>query len=93
MLNRITVKLVVKGRVQGVSYRASMQAKAAQHGVDGWVRNRGDGSVEALLQGDEEEVRLVLVWARLGPPSAEVSEVEEDLLDSCPPLSGFQITS
>jgi acylphosphatase len=62
------MKLVVKGRVQGVSYRASMQAKAALHGVDGWVRNLGDGSVEALLQGDEGDVRRVLEWSRLGPP-------------------------
>jgi acylphosphatase len=87
------MKLVVKGRVQGVSYRASMQAKAALHGVDGWVRNLGDGSVEALLQGDEGDVRRVLEWSRLGPPGAEVTEVVEELLESCPRLDGFQITS
>ena len=92
-MNRISVKLVVKGTVQGVSYRSSMQVKATQHGVDGWVRNCGDGSVEALLQGDEEDVKKVLRWSRIGPPNAEVSEVQEELLDSSPRLDGFQITS
>ena len=92
-MNRISVKLLVRGSVQGVSYRSSMQAEAARHGVDGWVRNLGDGSVEALLQGDEDEVKQVLKWSRLGPPNAEVSEVEEELLDSCPRHTGFRITS
>ena len=50
-------------------------------------------SVEALLQGDEEDVKQVLKWSRIGPPNAEVSEVEEELLESCPRLDGFQITS
>ena len=51
-----------------------------------------DGSVEALLQGDEEEVRRVLDWARLGPPLANVTEVEEEFLDLYPRQKGFRIT-
>jgi len=86
------LRVVFRGRVQGVSFRAATLEKANVHGVEGWVRNRSDGSVEALLQGDEEEVRRVLDWARLGPPLAEVTEVEEETLDLYPRQEGFRIT-
>ncbi len=90
--NRVSVRIVVRGRVQGVSFRAATLEKATIHGVEGWVRNRSDGSVEALLQGDEEEVRRVLDWARRGPPLASVTEVEEEVLDVYPPQKGFRIS-
>ena len=62
--------------MQGVFYRESMCRKAAELGVTGWVRNRRDGSVEAMLQGDEETVQRMLEWARRGPEMAQVTDME-----------------
>ena len=70
-----TVHVSVAGRVQGVGYRDGMCAQAGRHGVRGWVRNRRDGSVEAVLQGDAKAIEAVLAWARRGPPAAHVTEV------------------
>ena len=69
--------LVVTGRVQGVGYRDALCAQAERHAVTGWVRNRSDGSVEALLQGSEADVAAVTAWARQGPRLARVAEVRE----------------
>lgn len=88
---RKTIKIVVKGRVQGVSFRASLHERAVRLRVDGWVRNRPDGSVEALLQGDVESVRRVVEWARVGPPMAEVSAVAEEALEQYPHQIGFRV--
>ena len=88
---RVTVRIHVHGRVQGVSFRAALQQKAVDHGVVGWVRNSGDGSVEALLQGEKESVRLVTEWARTGPPRASVASFFEDRVDDHPALEGFSV--
>ncbi|MCS4540415.1 MAG: acylphosphatase [Thaumarchaeota archaeon] len=72
----VCVHLKVRGRVQGVFFRASMNDVAVANGVVGWVRNNLDGSVEALLQGREESVKAVEDWARNGPPGARVDSVE-----------------
>jgi acylphosphatase len=70
-----TVHVSVAGHVQGVGYRDGMRLQAERQGVRGWVRNRRDGSVEAVLQGDAAAVEAVLAWARRGPPSARVTHV------------------
>ncbi|MEN6585394.1 MAG: acylphosphatase [Sulfuricella sp.] len=72
---RVTKLLRLYGRVQGVFYRESMCRKAAELGVTGWVRNRRDGTVEAMVQGDEEAVRRMLEWARRGPEMAQVTDM------------------
>jgi acylphosphatase len=66
----------VKGRVQGVFFRAWTQQQARDLGVAGWVRNAGDGSVEAHLEGDEAAIKALIQRMHEGPPSAEVERVE-----------------
>jgi len=68
--------LVVRGRVQGVGFRESMRGVAARLGLDGWVRNRLDGSLEALVRGRERDVEAFVTWARHGPPGAQVDGLE-----------------
>lgn len=77
MSERVTRRLAIRGRVQGVGYRYSMVEAAGRFGVAGWVRNRADGSVEALVQGPPDAVEAIVAWARRGPPGARVDEVEE----------------
>lgn len=72
-------RLVVTGRVQGVCYRASMAREAQRLGVTGWVRNRSDGSVEAMVAGTPEQVAAITNWARCGPPAAVVEHVAVEL--------------
>lgn len=68
--------LAIHGRVQGVFYRDSMRREAQRLGVAGWVRNRSDGTVEAVVQGDANEVDAIVRWARRGPEHARVERVE-----------------
>ena len=67
---------VVHGTVQGVFYRASAEQEAQRLGVDGWVRNRSDGSVELVVEGDDAAVEQMLAWARRGPARAEVTHID-----------------
>lgn len=66
----------VTGRVQGVGYRAFVQRAALTHGVEGWVRNRRDGSVEAVLAGAADMVELVVEACRKGPYAARVENID-----------------
>jgi len=72
----VTRRLFISGRVQGVNYRESMRAEAERLGVAGWVRNRRDGRVEALVQGAPHSVDALIAWAHKGPPAARVTDVE-----------------
>lgn len=67
--------LRITGVVQGVGYRASFERQARALRLSGWVRNRSDGSVEAVVHGDAEAVEKILAWSRRGPPAARVSDV------------------
>ena len=71
----VTRHLHIHGRVQGVGYRASMAHQAHALGLAGWVRNRLDGSVEAVVQGPEPAVAKIVEWARRGPGLARVERV------------------
>jgi acylphosphatase len=71
-----TLHLDIRGRVQGVWFRESMRREAEALGVSGWVRNAADGSVEAVIQGDDASVARLVDWCRHGPPLARVDHVE-----------------
>lgn len=73
--------LVITGRVQGVGYRASFEARARALGLSGWVRNRIDGSVEAAICGEAQAVDDMIAWARRGPAPARVDHVAIDDID------------
>lgn len=70
-----TVRAVISGRVQGVWYRAWTQKKAIALGLAGWVRNRSDGSVEALFSGPDDSVDTMLAKCKKGPPLARVDAI------------------
>lgn len=85
----IARRLEIHGLVQGVSYRASAAAQARRLALAGWVRNRRDGSVEALVSGPPAAVEAFTAWARRGPPAARVSRVEVFAAEPAP--SGFSV--
>ncbi len=83
-------RLLISGRVQGVGYRAWMVAEAERLGIAGWVRNRTDGTVEALVDGEEDAVEELLRACRRGPRLARVDAIKEVQAD--PPGSpGFRV--
>jgi acylphosphatase len=83
-------RVVVHGRVQGVFFRDSVQRRARQHGVAGWITNRWDGAVEAVFEGEPEAVERLVDFMRDGPRGAEVERVEvsEEEPES---LTGFEV--
>jgi acylphosphatase len=70
------VRLTIRGRVQGVGYRAFVDDEASARGLKGWVRNRRDGAVEALVAGEPQAVEAMIAACRRGPRSARVDAVE-----------------
>ena len=73
----VMVQVIIRGRVQGVGFRAWTEVTALELGVGGWVRNRRDGSVEALFAGSQEAVRTMIDLCRDGPPGARVDAVDQ----------------
>lgn len=82
-------RVVIDGRVQGVGYRDWMVREAARLGVHGWVRNRRNGTVEALVAGEEAAIQALLSLCRRGPPAAQVTSITEDFAES-PEEPGFR---
>jgi len=70
------IRIFVKGKVQGVFFRQALKVKAKQNNVVGWVKNLPDGRVESVLEGDEEDVNVVVEWCHGGPANARVEDVE-----------------
>ena len=83
-------RVLVRGRVQGVFFRDSTRRMAASRGVSGWVRNRPDGAVEAVLEGDPADVEAIVSFCGRGPRGAEVETVEQTE-EQPEGLSGFEI--
>jgi acylphosphatase len=84
-------RAIVSGRVQGVGYRASAAHEARRLGVQGWVRNRPDGTVEVDAQGDETVLEFFLVYLRQGPLGARVKLVDVEWLPALSDLGSFEI--
>lgn len=85
---RMAVRLLIDGRVQGVGYRAWLAREAGRSRLDGWVRNRSDGRVEALLVGDAAAIDRLIVRCKVGPALARVEQVEIARTDETAP-AGF----
>jgi acylphosphatase len=86
-----TLHLVIHGRVQGVYFRNTMQREAQYLAVSGWVRNRVDGTVEAVVHGDSGAVDAMVRWAHRGPELARVERVAVDPTDGT--YTNFEIIS
>lgn len=69
-------RVLISGKVQGVFYRANARDEARRLGLAGWVKNLPDGRVEAVVEGEEEQVKKLIDWCHQGPPGAVVRDVE-----------------
>jgi acylphosphatase len=84
--------LVINGKVQGVFFRAETEKYARTHGLNGWVRNLDDGSVEAVMQGEEAAIYAFITWVNEeGPPLAEVREVSVKWRDTGEQFGDFEV--
>lgn len=86
---RKSVHVIITGKVQGVSYRAWTVQTANGLGIDGWVRNRQDGTVEAVFSGEAHTVQAILEACKKGPPAARVSHIAVEDTQP-PPGRGFR---
>jgi acylphosphatase len=89
----MVVRLRIHGRVQGVWYRGWLVEQAVAHAVCGWVRNRADGTVEALLAGDDSAVRALIERCHEGPRLARVTSIEESPEKALPPPGFVQLST
>lgn len=85
------VHVVVRGRVQGVYFRASTRDQARQLGLAGWVRNCADGSVELLAEGETAKLEQLITWCHSGPRGAAVSEVTAEWQATVGEFVGFVV--
>ena len=91
MADEERVHVFASGRVQGVAFRDSTRSQAEQLGLSGWVRNTGDGRVEALFEGESDLVNQMIEWCKSGPSSADVEDVSVDREEPLGDLSGFEV--
>jgi acylphosphatase len=87
----IRARLVISGRVQGVYFRASARDVAQAQRLSGWVRNRLDGDVEAMVEGQEGPVQAFITWCHRGPPGAYVTAVHVTVEPSTGEFHGFHV--
>lgn len=86
------VHILIHGRVTGVYFRAAAQREAKRLGITGWVRNRSDGSVEILAEGEEDAVKELIGWAHHGPSAARVEDVDVRYRSYTGEFPDFRIT-
>jgi acylphosphatase len=85
------LRMIVRGRVQGVGFRYATIDEAHGLGLKGWVRNRPSGDVEILAEGREDVLKMLVAWAHLGPPAAHVSTVHEEWSEFTGQFADFRI--
>lgn len=90
-MSEARARVRVRGRVQGVFFRAETRDRARALGLGGWVSNEFDGSVEAVFEGDEERVRSMVEWMRRGPRGAEVDDTDVNWEEPAGESSGFSV--
>lgn len=91
-MDKVQTRVRIEGLVQGVNYRYSTRQKAQELGVNGWVRNLADGSVECLLVGERDKVEALIRWCHQGPPGARVKKVTTRWEEYRGDVEGFSIT-
>lgn len=91
MEEKVRAHAIISGRVQGVFFRMETKRAARRFGVLGWVRNRRDGTVEALFEGENHQVDAILDWCKQGPPHANVTDVEVTRKDYSGEFNSFEI--
>jgi acylphosphatase len=92
MNDQVGARLVISGKVQGVFFRVETQRAAGRLNVAGWVRNRSDGTVEALLEGAREDVEALIAWCRKGAPMSHVDRVDVKWTGYTGRFDQFEIT-
>jgi acylphosphatase len=92
MEEKVRAHAVVSGRVQGVFFRLETKHAADGFGVFGWVRNKRDGTVEAVFEGSENSVMSILEWCKKGPPIAKVNRVDVKWEDYKGEFNSFDVT-
>lgn len=90
-MNKKTVHVYVKGKVQGVFFRATTKEQAEKRGIYGWVRNVNDGRVEAVFEGEASAVDDMISWCQKGPPLSHVQEVKTQEMHSPLNCTEFKI--
>lgn len=89
--DRVRVQLTIRGRVQGVYFRASTLYEAQRLGLTGWVRNCADGSVETVAEGSKNKVEVFIAWCRVGPSGARVEDIDVRWQAASQEFTGFEI--
>ncbi len=84
--------IIVKGMVQGVCFRYYTQIQAQKLGLYGWVRNRYDGSVEILAEGDSASIEKLKEWSKSGPPQADVTDLILEDMAYTGEFNSFEVT-
>jgi len=92
MEDKKRARVIISGRVQGVFFRMETLKAARHYGVSGWVRNKADGTVEALFEGDTNSVDLILAWCRKGSPPAKVEKADVTWENYTGEFTEFKIT-
>lgn len=92
MQEKTRAHAIISGRVQGVFFRMETLGAANRIGVNGWVRNLSNGAVEAVFEGDKDQVGAILEWCRTGPPNSRVDGVKVDWQNYSGEFSDFRVT-
>jgi acylphosphatase len=92
MNKMVRAHIIITGIVQGVFFRVETQRAALKYGVKGWVRNKRDGSVEAVLEGEKGAVDSLIAWCRQGPPRASVAHIDVQWQEYGGEFSDFRVT-